>query len=84
MSSSASPSSSSSSSPSSSARDFPTIKTVRTFLVEGVGSGGDYHNVEGGHWLIDSKISTPMSGQEGYTKGSVLPIPPLHHLVHHP
>src|ERR1700730_14308201 len=24
---------------------FPVIKEVRTFLVEGVGSGGDYHNV---------------------------------------
>lgn len=26
-------------------RKFPVIKEVRTFLVEGVGSGGDYHNV---------------------------------------
>lgn len=24
---------------------FPTIKHVRTFLIDGVGSGGDYHNV---------------------------------------
>lgn len=24
---------------------FPTIKEVRTFLIDGVGSGGDYHNV---------------------------------------
>lgn len=28
-----------------SVRSFPTIKEVRTFLIEGVGSGGDYHNV---------------------------------------
>ncbi|KAF2218859.1 mandelate racemase/muconate lactonizing enzyme family protein [Elsinoe ampelina] len=47
---------------------FPTIKAVRSFVIQGVGSGGDYHNVEGGHWLIDSKISTPMSGYEAYRK----------------
>lgn len=51
---------------SKSVRPFPTIKEVRTFLIQGVGSGGDYHNVKGGHWLIDSKISTPMSQYEKY------------------
>ncbi|KAI9880781.1 MAG: hypothetical protein M1830_000217 [Pleopsidium flavum] len=51
---------------SSTARKFPTIKEIRTFLIEGVGSGGDYHNVKGGHWLIDSPISTPMSRWERY------------------
>ncbi|OJD28948.1 mandelate racemase muconate lactonizing enzyme family protein [Diplodia corticola] len=51
-----------------SARAFPTIKKVKTFLIQGVGSGGDYHNVKGGHWLIDTKISTPMSGYEAYRK----------------
>jgi len=45
----------------SSSRKFPVIKEVRTFVIEGVGSGGDYHNVKGGHWLIDSPIATPMS-----------------------
>jgi L-rhamnonate dehydratase len=45
---------------------FPKIKEIRTFIIQGVGSGGDYHNVKGGHWLIDSKISTPMSGYEAY------------------
>jgi len=45
---------------------FPKIKDVRTFIIQGVGAGGDYHNVKGGHWLIDSKISTPMSGYEKY------------------
>ncbi|KAL3445691.1 enolase C-terminal domain-like protein [Aspergillus insuetus] len=40
---------------------FPRIKAIRTFLIDGVGSGGDYHNVKGGHWLIDSDISTPMT-----------------------
>ncbi|KAJ6192928.1 nucleotide-diphospho-sugar transferase [Bipolaris maydis] len=50
------------------ARPFPTIKHVRTFVTQGPGSGGDYHNVAGGHWLIDSKISTPMSQYEQYRK----------------
>ncbi|KAG4440673.1 hypothetical protein IFR05_003819 [Cadophora sp. M221] len=48
------------------ARSFPTIKAIRTYVVDGVGSGGDYHNVEGGHWLIDTSISTPMSRWEKY------------------
>ena len=47
---------------------FPKIKEIRSFIIQGVGSGGDYHNVKGGHWLIDSKISTPMSGYEDYRK----------------
>ncbi|QIW99095.1 hypothetical protein AMS68_004613 [Peltaster fructicola] len=47
---------------------FPRIRAIKTFLIDGVGSGGDYHNVKGGHWLIDSKISTPMSGYEAYAK----------------
>ncbi|KAF2720455.1 L-rhamnoate dehydratase-like protein [Polychaeton citri CBS 116435] len=50
----------------SSVATFPKIKNVRTFITHGVGSGGDYHNVKGGHWLIDSKISTPMSGYPEY------------------
>lgn len=45
---------------------FPTIRKIRTFVISGVGSGGDYHNVKGGHWLIDSPIATPMSGWEKY------------------
>lgn len=49
-------------------RSFPKIQEIRSFIIQGVGSGGDYHNVEGGHWLIDSKISTPMSGYEEYRK----------------
>ncbi|KAL1977645.1 hypothetical protein VTN31DRAFT_504 [Thermomyces dupontii] len=49
-----------------SVRDFPTIKHVRTFVIQGVGSGGDYHNVKGGHWLVDSLIATPMSRWEKY------------------
>ena len=53
---------------STAARGFPTIKHVRTFITQGPGSGGDYHNVHGGHWLIDSKIATPMSGYEQYRK----------------
>lgn len=52
--------------PPAAARAFPTIRHVRTFITQGPGSGGDYHNVKGGHWLIDSKISTPMSQYEQY------------------
>jgi len=52
----------------SSVKGFPRIKGTRCFLIQGVGSGGDYHNVKGGHWLIDSKIATPMSGYEEYRK----------------
>lgn len=37
------------------------IETPRTNPLPGVGSGGDYHNVEGGHWLIDSKMYAPTS-----------------------
>ncbi|KAL8953963.1 MAG: hypothetical protein Q9222_000250 [Ikaeria aurantiellina] len=44
------------------------ITHVRTFVIEGVGSGGDYHNVKGGHWLVDSRISTPMSAWETYRR----------------
>lgn len=25
--------------------EFPRIKEIRTFVIDGVGSGGDYHNV---------------------------------------
>jgi len=49
-----------------SVRQFPTIKSVRSFVIGGVGSGGDYHNVKGGHWLIDSSISTPCSRWEKF------------------
>ena len=37
---------------SKSARHFPVIKAVRAFVVGDVGSGGDYHNVRGGHWSV--------------------------------
>ncbi|XWW95971.1 hypothetical protein V2A60_003941 [Cordyceps javanica] len=43
----------------SSVQPFPSIKAVRSFVIDSLGSGGDYHNVECGHWLIDSDISTP-------------------------
>ncbi|KAL2172353.1 hypothetical protein VTG60DRAFT_6192 [Thermothelomyces hinnuleus] len=50
----------------SAVREFPTIKAIRSYVISGVGSGGDYHNVKGGHWLIDSPISTPCSRWEKY------------------
>jgi hypothetical protein len=42
---------------STAARSFPTIKAIRTFVIDGVGSGGDYHNVKGGHWYVSSTSS---------------------------
>lgn len=38
---------------------FPTIKEVRTFLIDGVGSGGDYHNVSR---AIDKNIGAITKG----------------------
>ena len=45
---------------------FPKIKDVRAFVLDQKGSGGDYHDRETGHWLVDSLISTPMSGYPNY------------------
>lgn len=36
------------------------------YVVEETGSGGDYHDRESGHWLIDSLIAHPMSGYREY------------------
>jgi len=36
----------------SSPKPFPRIKEIRSYVVDGVGSGGDYHNVARGHWLV--------------------------------
>jgi L-rhamnonate dehydratase len=43
-----------------------TIKDVRAYVLEQKGSGGDYHDREAGHWLVDSLIATPMSGYPDY------------------
>lgn len=43
-----------------SVRDFPTIKAVRSFVIGGVGSGGDYHNVKGGHWYVKTPVQLPI------------------------
>ena len=42
------------------------IIDVRAFLVEAPGAGGDYHDREKGHWLIDTLIANPMSGYADY------------------
>ncbi|KAJ7110853.1 hypothetical protein C8R44DRAFT_883321 [Mycena epipterygia] len=47
-------------------KTFPTVKAVRTYITQGVGSGGDYHNVLRGHWLIDNPISVPTSKYTEY------------------
>lgn len=51
-----------------SATSFPTIVDIKTYIIKEKGSGGDYHDVESGHWLIDSKISTPMTKFPDYRK----------------
>lgn len=42
------------------------IVDVRAFLVEQKGAGGDYHDRDEGHWLIDTSIANPMSGYPEY------------------
>ena len=43
-----------------------TITDVRAFVLEQAGSGGDYHDREQGHWLVDTLIATPMSAYPEY------------------
>lgn len=43
-----------------------TIVDVRAFVLEQTGSGGDYHDREKGHWLVDTLIATPMSSYPEY------------------
>lgn len=45
---------------------FPNIKKVKTYLLEGKDIGGDYHNVSQGHWLVDNFISNPMTKYPEY------------------
>ena len=42
------------------------ITDVRAFVLEQIGAGGDYHDREQGHWLVDSLIATPMSAYPEY------------------
>lgn len=42
------------------------IAEIRTYIVAGKGSGGDYFQQGSGHWLIDTVIANPMSGYEQY------------------
>jgi hypothetical protein len=46
-------------------RPFPSIKAIRTFVIDGVGSGGDYHNVEGGHWYAGPGNDSAGCADEG-------------------
>ena len=43
-----------------------TITDVRAFVLEQTGSGGDYHDREKGHYLVDTLIATPMSSYPEY------------------
>ena len=42
------------------------ITDVRAYVLEQIGEGGDYHDREQGHWLVDTLIATPMSAYPEY------------------
>ncbi len=42
------------------------IADVRTYLVGGKGTGGDYHDKDAGHWITDTVIANPMSAYPKY------------------
>ncbi len=44
------------------------IVDIRAYAFSVPGAGGDYHDREQGHWLIDSLIATPMSGYAEYKR----------------
>ena len=42
------------------------ITDVRAFVLDQTESGGDYHDREKGHYLVDTLIATPMSSYPEY------------------
>ncbi len=52
----------------STGRQAPRIADIRAFVIDSKGRGGDYHDRESGHWLVDGDIATPMSGYVEYRK----------------
>lgn len=53
---------------------FPTVKEINTYVVGGLGDGGDYHNQKNGHWITGTgeyPISNPMSKYEEYKASRV-------------
>jgi|TARA_B110000914_G_scaffold55660_1_gene48262 L-rhamnonate dehydratase len=44
------------------------IVDIRAYVIDQAGSGGDYHEQESRHWILDSKISTPTSTYSDYKK----------------
>lgn len=42
------------------------IVDVRAYVTQARGAGGDYHDRDKGHWLIDTLIANPMSGYSEY------------------
>lgn len=45
-----------------------SIADIRAHVVEARGAGGDYHDRESGHWLVDGAIATPMSGYPAFRR----------------
>ena len=48
-----------------------TITDVRAFVLDQKGSGGDYHDREEGHYLVDTLIATPMSPYPEYKQSRI-------------
>jgi len=46
--------------------NFNKIVDVRAYVLSDKGSGGEYHDREEGHWLVDSLIANPMSRYPEY------------------
>ena len=42
------------------------IVDVRSYVIDAKGDGGDYHNQEKGHWIVDTDIANPMSSYSEY------------------
>lgn len=42
------------------------IVDIRAYTIDAGGAGGDYHDREEGHWLIDTLIANPMSAYADY------------------
>ena len=45
---------------------FDKITDVRAYVLSDKGAGGEYHDREEGHWLVDSLIANPMSKYPEY------------------
>lgn len=61
---------------------FPHIKEVRTFIIDGVGSGGDYHNVSipSNTAILRTSSFSDWRKRDTWGEMSWLNVPPHHDL----